>query len=161
MITRSRIAALTLAFAVASAACSHTSPPTAPAAIGSLPEQLPRGRGPRLVVPKELRLARQVPEAMYLFEVPVANGGDRSLDIREVRTGCLCTGVRSYPRRLRPGERGMVAFRFDSSWDGPGEHGDAIDFVTNDPAYGDTRLPMAHDRWVFFTVGPTASRPAR
>lgn len=122
--------------------------------IGSLPVHLAsHATGARLVVPNELRFNRPVPDnAIVTFAVPIANTGDRTLRLHEIRTGCLCTRVDRYPRTVAPGSRAKVEFRFDSSWDGPGEHGEAIDFVTNDPRFGTTRPLFAHDRWVTFTV---------
>lgn len=129
-------------------------PPEPPAAaVGELPADLPRGAGPRLIVPEELRFRGNIAEGELIrFRIPIANGGDETLELRDIQPGCLCTRVHSYPPTLAPGQRGDVTLIFDSAWDGPGAHGEAINFITNDPRYGETRPPLAADRWVFFDV---------
>lgn len=109
------------------------------------------------MVPTDLHYHGTLPDDVTIqFAIPIANAGSAPLELHDVQPGCLCTRVESYPATLAPGDRSEIRFRFDTSWDGPGLHGEAINFVTNDPHYGTTRPPLQADRWVFFQVGPTS-----
>lgn len=123
--------------------------------VGILPTTLPHREGPALVVPKELRYPGTLPDNTTVqFAIPIANGGSERLELHDVQPGCMCTRVESYPKELAPADRGEIRFRFDTSWDGPGLHGEAINFITNDPQFGEKRPPLQGDRWVFFQVEP-------
>lgn len=154
---RGLLAGLIVLVVVAAGYGRQNAAPAEPAAVavGELPAELPRGSGPRLIVPEELRFHGEIAEGELIrFRIRIAIGGDETLELREIQPGCLCTRVHSDPPTLAPDQRGDITLIFDSAWDGPGTHGEAINFVTNDPRYGETRPPLAADRWVFFDVTP-------
>ena len=56
----------------------------------------------------------------------------------------MCTKVSVRSHQLAPGEETLIDVVFETEIDGPGEHGEVIDIVSNDPA-SQARQPMQHD----------------
>jgi hypothetical protein len=81
------------------------------------------------------------------------NGGDQTLEIRDVRTSCGCTTSGSWDRRVEPGQTGQIPIQFNSS----GFAGWVLKSVTvvcNDPARSNAVLQLAAEVWKPLEVSP-------
>ena len=69
--------------------------------------------GPRIAfAEEEVNVGVVAKGAVVEAEVRFANRGDEVLLIREVRGGCKCINVRSFPRSVAPGEKGAIGLTF-------------------------------------------------
>jgi hypothetical protein len=68
----------------------------------------------------------------------------------------VCTKASARSRRLSPGQRSLVDVTFLTTVDGPGRHGEVIDFTTNDPVSG-REPPILPELSFFVTVEPSSS----
>lgn len=155
-----------LALALALAGCGTTTGPAAsvaasPASIdlglieGSPQPTVDTGAGPHLrlpLTPLEIASPLRLGDVVR-FAFPISNDGDTPLIVREVQPGCGCTQAAVSPAPIGPGQKALVEVTFDTSWDGPGQHWEALNFVTNDPAFGETRPPLHADLWFAVEVG--------
>ena len=107
------------------------------------------GVGPRLRLPRiPLEIPGQLPLGTVVrFVFPITNDGDEPLIVRASQPGCGCTQATIASAPIAPGQQALVQVTFDTTWDGPGSHWEAINFVTNDPAFGETRPPLHADLW--------------
>lgn len=55
--------------------------------------------------------------------------------------------------QLTPGQQTLVDIAFLTDVDGPGQHGEAIDLLANDP-HLPHHQPPSHDLWFLITVHP-------
>ncbi len=168
---RRRIAAaVLLPIVLVSAGCSGgqgtpTVPPTSPPPdLGTIHADprptVEESAGPQLVLPSTpLDLPGQLLlGSVVRFSFAISNVGAAPLVVSAVEPGCGCTRAEVAPHELLPGEAGLVNVTFDTNWDGPGPHWEALNFVTNDPQFGATRPPLHADLW--FTVDVVDARPA-
>lgn len=150
-----------LALALGLAGCgliagpAPASPPASAAAVelGAI-EGSPRppdrtAHGPRLGLPSTpLEIPGQLTlGALVRFAFRISNDGDEALVVRAIRPGCGCTEASISSAPIEPGQSALVQVAFDTTWDGPGSHWEALNFVTNDPAFGETRPPLHVDLW--------------
>ncbi len=138
------------AMAGAPASIAPSPPPIELGLIQGSPRPMDRiGAGPRLRLPQTpLEIPGPLPlGALARFAFSISNDGNQPLIVRAIRTGCGCTEARVSAAPIGPGQDAFVEVTFNTTWDGPGSHWEALSFVTNDPAFGETRPPLHADLW--------------
>jgi hypothetical protein len=90
--------------------------------------------GPKIVLePKSLDLGKIKQGTVKSIELGLINGGEGTLEIRQVQPSCGCTAALVSKKTLAPGEKGIVSITFNSTnFRGKVEKHVAIS--SNDPA---------------------------
>jgi hypothetical protein len=98
------------------------------------PEKQDNATAPKIVLqPKSLDLGKIKQGTIKSIELGLINGGEGTLEIRQVQPSCGCTAALVSKKSLAPGEKGIVSITFNSTnFRGKVEKHVAIS--SNDPA---------------------------